>query len=368
MKRKTRTKGTKGTKLSTQMKKRIIKSKHEKTKGLWTPPKGSDKFILSTGSTLVDQAISGRRFRGGGIPMGIFCEIFGASARGKTVKLLEMAGIVQKMGGDYLFIDPEARVNKEFAKIFEFDLEDGKYKKPNTIEESFDYVRNWNPKGPGPHVVFKDSLAAFESKEESEGKGDEYSGARKAKEFSQELRKITRLIEERNYLVLATNQIRQNLGAGPYAKKTKATGGEAPKFYASLRLELKKPARDGILTMKRIIRGVKHKRIIGVQTDVFVEKSTISTPHQTGLMRILFDYGVDDIVPNLMFLKRNTKGNGFTLNGKDIGNSLEKAVDYIEHDKEKIRRIRIKKLKEEVIDVWTEIQKVLTPVRKRKLR
>jgi len=356
------------TKLSTQIKKHIKNGKTEETKGLWTPPVGSDSFILSTGSTLVDLAISGRRFTGGGIPMGIFCEIFGASARGKTVMMLEMAGIVQRMEGDYLFIDPEARVNKEFAKIFGFNMSSGKYKKPNTVEEAFDYVRKWEPKGKGPHTVFMDSLAAFESKEESQDKGDEYSGARKAKEFSQELRKITRVIEERNYLILATNQIRQNLGAGMYAKKTKSTGGEAPKFYSSLRLELKKPPRDGEIKMEKTIRGVVHKRVTGVQTDVFIEKSTVSTPHQIGLMRILFDYGVDDIVPNLMFLKKNTKGTGFTLGGVDLGSNVNKAVEYIEHDKPRTRRIRIEELKEEVIDVWTEIQKELTPDRKRKIR
>ena len=355
-------------KLSTQIKKRIRDGKKEESTGLWTPPTGSDSFILSTGSTLVDLAISGRRFTGGGIPMGIFCEIFGASARGKTVMLLEMAGIVQRMAGDYLFVDPEARVNKEFAKIFGFNMSDGKYKKPNTVEEAFDYVRKWEPKGKGPHVVFMDSLAAFESKEESQDKGDEYSGARKAKEFSQELRKITRVIEKKNYLVLATNQIRQNLGAGLYAKKTKATGGEAPKFYSSLRLELKKPSRDGEIKMEKTIRGVLHKRITGVQTDVFVEKSTVSTPHQTGLMRILFDYGVDDIIPNLMFLKRNSIGGSFVLDGKPIASSMDKAIQYIEHDNPKIRRIRTAKLKHEVVGLWTDIQKALTPDRKRKIR
>jgi len=141
-------------KISNQIKRRLVKKKKEKTQGLWSPPKGTNKFLLSTGSTLVDLAITGRRFTGGGIPMGIFVEIFGASSKGKTVLLLEMAGNVQRMKGDYLFLDPEARVSKEFAKIFDFNFNEEKYRKPNTIEEAFTIIRMWNPKGNGPFVIF----------------------------------------------------------------------------------------------------------------------------------------------------------------------------------------------------------------------
>ena len=349
-----------GDSLRSQVKSKIANEKKESS--IWTPPKGTGKFLLSTGSTLVDLAITGRRFRGGGIPFGIFCEIFGASARGKTVKLLEMAGNIQRMGGDYLFIDPEARVNKEFARIFDFNINDDKYKKSATAEEAFDLIRKWKPEGKGPHAIFMDSLAAFVSDDENEDKGDNFSGARKAKEFSQELRKSTRLIEEKNYLVVATNQVRQILGATAFQKKTKATGGEAPKFYASLRLELLKPPSDGKIILKKTINGVDHTRTAGVQTKVFVEKSTISSPYQSGIMRILFDYGVDDITPNLVYLKRNLKTTTYVLKGEKIGSSITSAINYIEKNNLE------KELREEVIDLWTTIQKALTPDRKKKVR
>jgi len=355
-------------KMSNQIKKRIKTKQSIESSSLWTPPKGSDDFLISTGSLLVDLAISGRRFKGGGIPVGIFCEIFGDSSRGKTVMLLEIAGMVQRMGGDYLFIDPEARVNPQFAKIFGFDLDNDKYFNPDTIEESFKLIKKWNPKGNGPFVILKDSLAAFASKEENDGKGDEYSGARKAKEFSQEFRQICRTIAEKEFLFIATNQIRQNLGAGPFGKKTKATGGEAPKFYSSLRLELKKPAKEGIIKEEKTIRGVKHRQVIGVQTDVFVEKSTVSVPHNSGLMRILFDYGIDDITANLQYIKKNTKNTQYTLGEKTIGRSLKDAIRYIEHPKEKVMKKRIEALKDDVINLWTDIQKEFVPDRKKKLR
>ena len=337
-------------KISKQIKRRLVKKKKEKTTGLWTPPKGTDKFLLSTGSTLVDLAITGRRFTGGGIPMGIFVEIFGASARGKTVMLLEMAGNVQRMGGDYLFLDPEARVNPSFASIFGFNISDDKYKKPSIVEDAFTLIKKWKPEGKGPHVVFIDSIAALVAKEEDEDKGDEYSGARRARDFSQQLRQITRIINQRDLLVICTNQVRQNLGAGPYGKKTKATGGEAPKFYSSLRLELKAPSSEGVVKEKKKIKGVLHTRNIGVQTDIFIEKSTIATPYQTGLMRILFDYGVDDIVPNLRFLKKNTGSSQFVLGGENIGNTLNAAVSYIEENSLE------GDLKEEVTNLWLTIQ------------
>jgi len=347
---------------SLRLKNQLRKSIQEKQKLLWTPPTGDGTILLSTGSLLLDLAISGRRFYGGGIPFGIFVEIFGSSSRGKTVMLLEMAGNIQKMGGDYLFIDPEARVNKTFAKKFDFDLEGDKYHKSNTAKEAFTLIKNWKPKGPGPFAIFADSLAAFSSEEEADGKGDEYSGARKAKEFSQQFRTHIRHIEENNYVFVATNQERQIMGANQYQQKTKATGGNAPEYYASLRLQLKKPAKDGTIEFDRTVYGVSHKRKIGVGTQVYVYKSTVEAPHQEAEIRILFDYGIDDLTMNLMYLKRSKKSNTYVLGDKNIGRSISEAVEYIENNNLEAE------LREEVIQTWIMIQEKLTPIRKKKVR
>lgn len=347
-------------KISEQIKKKVNNKKS--ISSLWEPPKGSDKYLLSTGSTLVDLAISGRRFHGGGIPVGIFVEIFGQSSKGKTVMLLEMAGNAKRMGGDYIFFDPEARVNKQFAKIFDFELDKNKHIKPDTIKSVFDRIEKWEPEGKGPHVVFVDSLAALVSDEELSGDTKGYAGARRALNFSEGLRKICRLIERKDLLLIATNQVRQNMNTTPFAKPYKATGGEAPKFYASLRLELKTPSSKGKLTMDKTIHGVKHKRHYGIQTDVFVEKSSVAAPYQTGLLRIIFDYGVDDIVTNLNYLKTNLKASSFILKGDNIGGTEAKAVEYIEENELE------DELRKEVIELWTEIQKELTPNRKKKRR
>lgn len=351
----------KSTALRKQIKNKIKKDKASNKKELWTPPKGSNKWLISTGSTLLDQAITGRRFKGGGIPTGILAEIFGPSGLGKTVLMLEMAGDVQRQGGDYLFLDPEARINPSFAKLFDFQLEKEKYHIPITIEETFRLARHWKPLGPGPHVIFVDSLAALLSNMET-GDDQDKMGGRRAKEFSEQTRKICTRLTQDDILMICTNQIRQKMNTRGFGKKTTTTGGEAFKFYASLRLELKKPMKEGILKDKKIIRGVEHLSKYGIQTNIMIEKSSISTPHQEALVRILFDYGVDDISVNLNYLKRNTKNVNYILGDRKLGRALKKAIKIIESEHLEAQ------LRSEVISLWLEIQKELTPDRVKKRR
>jgi RecA/RadA recombinase len=93
--------------------------------------------VISTGSTLLDLAISGGRIRGGGLPGGILVEVFGPSGSGKTVLLSEIAGAVQRQGGSIMFKDPEARLNPQFAKLFGLELKEGDYSNPDTVNEVF---------------------------------------------------------------------------------------------------------------------------------------------------------------------------------------------------------------------------------------
>ncbi|GAG72138.1 unnamed protein product, partial [marine sediment metagenome] len=113
-----------------------------------SPPKydGTSKFI-STGSTLLDLAISGGRVHGGGIPGGIMVEVFGPSGSGKTALLCEIAGMIQKQEGETSFHDPEARLNQQFARMFGFDIDFDKVLHPDTVPELFEAIRKWKPKG-----------------------------------------------------------------------------------------------------------------------------------------------------------------------------------------------------------------------------
>jgi len=343
----------KDTTLSTQMKERIKTS----TPAEVNEYEGSDTLI-STGSTLLDLAISGGRFRGGGIPCGIFVEIFGPSGAGKTVMLSELAGAVRRKGGQVLFHDPEARLNKVFARLFGLDLDDITYTIPNTIPEVFSQVRKWEPEGEGPHGIFADSLAALSTELEMENEEGDKMGMRRAKEFSEQLRKTCRIITEKNYLMVCSNQIRQNLDAGPYGQKYISPGGEAIGFYSSLRLRCMKPEK---IKEKVKVAGKEVTRVIGVKTEVEVFKSSVWKPYRTAPLTILFDYGIDDIRQNLQFIKDYTSSTVYTLEGQSLDKSMAKAIAIIEEEGLE------EKLREEVINLWEEIEAKFEQTRKSKI-
>jgi len=261
---------------------------------------GDAEFMVSTGSTLLDLAISGGRCKYGGIPAGILVEIFGPSGCGKTTLLCEIAGDVQRKGGQVMFHDPEARLNKEFAKIFDLDTVNMEYAVVNTVPEVFSSVRAWEVKNSNQvNGIFADSLAALSTDMEmSKDEGDKM-GMRRAKEFSEELRKTCRILTNNNYLMVCSNQVRQNLDAGPYGQRYISPGGEAIGFYSSLRLRCFSPRK---IKIKKTIHGKEYDRIIGVETQIEVFKSSIWKPYHVAPVTIIFDYGIDDVRQNLQFI------------------------------------------------------------------
>lgn len=337
--------------LSTQMKRRVAEKPKEEKEN-----EGNFDTVISTGSTLLDLAISGGRIHGGGIPGGILVEVFGPSSSGKTVLLSEIAGAVQRQEGQIIFHDPEARLNTQFAKLFGLVLDEKDHHRPNTVTEVFEAVRNWEPENPKVvNGIFADSLTALSTKMEME-EGDPYGG-RRAKEFSEQLRLTCRTLAEKNYLMVCSNQIRQNINAKLYEQKWVVPGGEAMTFYPSLRLRFMKPERK---TREIIFKGEKIKKVIGVETTIEVYKSTVWKPFETASVTILFDYGIDDIRDSLQFVKSNTNASTYTLDGNSIGKSMDDAISYIESNK--LESV----LKEEVIGLWEEIQTKFASNRKPK--
>lgn len=336
----------KETKLSTQ----ILDKMKNNNKVI--PPKseyeGNSERITSTGSTLLDLAISGGRFREGGIPAGILVEIFGPSGSGKTVLLCQIAGNLQKKGGNIMFHDPEARLNKQFARMFHLDTDAIDYTTPDTVPEVFKAVRKWEPDHPKQvNGIFADSLAALSTDLEMDKEEGDKMGMRRAKEFSEETRKTCRIITKKDYLMVCSNQIRQNSNAGPYEPKYRTPGGEAIAFYSSLRLRCKSPQK---IKEEKSIGKKKHTRVIGVATEIDVFKSSVWKPHNTALVYIIFDYGVDDIRANLKYLKTNTSDSIYQLNGKKLGKSINHAIKIVERDHLE------SELKEAVIDLWNDIE------------
>ena len=322
---------------------------------------GSTETMISTGSTLLDLAISGGRIRGGGIPAGIFVEVFGPSGTGKTVLLSEIAGMVQREGGEIMFHDPEARLNKQFAQIFDFELDEVDYGTPDTVPEVFQSVREWDPNNPKAiNGIFADSLAALSTDMEMDNTEGDKMGGRRAKEFSQELRRTCRILRAKNYLMVCSNQIRDTFAAvGP---KTASPGGKALIFYPSLRLRTSFAERLSKIRKTVTIAGKEVKRVTGVNIEIEVFKSSVWKPYRKAPLTIIFDYGIDDVRQNLQFIKNYTKATVYIVGDKTLDKSIEKSITIIEEEGLEDQ------LREEVIDLWEEIEVKFVSDRKKKKR
>jgi len=308
---------------------------------------GNLDTMTSTGSTLLNLAISGGRVRGGGLPGGILVEVFGPSSSGKTVLLCEIGGNIQTAGGDTQFHDPEARLNKQFAQMFGYAIDEKNYYTPDTIPEVFEKVRSWKPTSkPGlVNGIFADSLAALSTDLEMTNKEGDKMGMRRPKEFSEELRRSCRVITKQNLLMVCSNQVRENVtGYGP---KFNSPGGWAIGFYASLRLRANNPKP---ISLNKTFNGKVITSIIGVETEFIVHKSSVWKPFHSAPLYILFDYGIDDIRANLQYIKDYTGATTYTIGGTKLAASLDHSIALIE------TRSLVKELQEETIDLWEAIE------------
>jgi len=314
---------------------------------------------ISTGSTLTDLAISGGRVRGGGLPAGILVEIFGPSGSGKTVLLSEIGGDIIRKGGELKFNDPEARLEPTFAKIFGLELKEGNYHRPDTVPEVFKAVRSWHPKGKDEvvHGIMADSLAALSTDQEMEKEEGDKMGMRRAKEFSEELRKTCRILAQNNYLMVCSNQVRVNIGGGDWGPKYTTPGGEAVGFYSSLRLKTSVTKK---IKKEKQYHGKTISRIVGVEIEVEVFKNSIWKPFRTAPVTIIFDYGVDDIRQNLQFVKNYSRSSVYTIGGKTLDKSMEDAITKIEEEGME------EQLRQEVILLWNKIESQFNSQRKSK--
>jgi RecA/RadA recombinase len=298
--------------------------------------------VVSTGSTLLDLAISGKRRRGGGIPGGIVVEIFGGAGAGKTAILAEICAHAQSLGGSVKFQDPEARLDREYSRIYDMELKADDYTRPDTVEEIFEAIKKWKPTDPSKiNVVATDSLAALSTELELSPKGDKM-GMKRAKEFSSGFRKTTRQITANNWLLACTNQTRQ----GDYGETT--PGGNAIAFYSSLRLRVRQI--DLIYQEKEIASGKKVKKAIGIESVVFVKKSTVDDPYREITIYIVFGYGIDDIRGNLQYIKDMNGNTKYECPDGQSYISLNAAIFHIE--KEELTKV----LKEQTIDLWETIE------------
>ena len=320
---------------------------------------GNLRMVTSTGSTELDLAISGAVIRGGGVPAGILMEAFGPNSSGKTVLLMEMAGTVQRNNGESHFNDPEGRLDKLFAKQFDFHVDPKYMGQPDTVTEVFTHLNKWEPKNLSVvNGLFTDSLAALSTNLEMDNDDGDKMGMRRAKEFSEGLRKACRLIKRKNFIMVCSNQIRDKGDA--YGEDFTVPGGKAVGFYASVRLRFYPPTK--LKSKEKTIGKKKVVKVIGTKVRVEVYKNSTDVAYRTATLYLINGYGIDDIRANLQYIKDYTTNKTYTVNGENMGVSMDDAIHKVE------TRGLEKELKEQVIDLWETIESKFKIERKKKVR
>src|SRR5579872_578870 len=270
---------------------------------------------VPTGSISLDLALGV-----GGIPKGRIIEIYGPESSGKTTLAMHMVAEVQKLGGIAAFVDAEHALDPEYAGKIGVKLSDLLISQPDTGEQALDIVETL-VRSNAVDVIVIDSVAALTPRAEIEGEmGDSHMGLQ-ARLMSQALRKLTGIISKSKSTVIFINQIRMKIGV-MFGNPETTTGGNALKFYASVRLEVRKAA--------QIKQGEK---IIGNRTKVKVVKNKIAPPFKEAEFDIMYNEGISkagDIV-DLAVTKGIVEKAGawFSYGGNKIGQGREATKQYL---------------------------------------
>lgn len=248
------------------------------------------KYFVSTGSTLLDIAISNRK--NGGLPSGRIAEIFGLESTGKSLIAAHCLANVQKMGGIAVYIDIENAISREFLEAIGIDLSKLIYVPCEKIEDAFEIMENLihtiRTKYESIPVMFVvDSIAAATTKVEMESdfQKDGYATT-KAIVNSKAMRKLTNLVGKMDITVLLVNQLRENLSA-MFGEKYTTSGGKAIGFHSSVRIKLSRLAK-----IKATVNQINS--VIGIKTQAEIVKNRIGPPFRKAIFEVYFDRGIDD--------------------------------------------------------------------------
>ncbi len=278
-----------------------------------------------TGSLSLDIALGA-----GGIPKGRIIEVYGPESSGKTTIALHMVAEVQKLGGIAGFIDAEHALDPEYAKNLGVDIANLYISQPNDGEEALEICETMVRSG-ALDIIIVDSVAALVPKAEIEGEmGASFVGLQ-ARLMSQALRKLTGIIGKTKCSVIFINQLREKIGV-TYGPSETTTGGRALKFYASVRLDIR--------------RGVKimdGDDIIGHQTTIKVVKNKVAPPFKSVSVDILFGKGISkeadvlDLAAAIDVVKKS--GSWYSYGETRIGQGRENAKNFLKENPDVMEEI-----------------------------
>jgi len=277
-----------------------------------------DIEVVSTGSLGLDIALGV-----GGLPRGRVIEIYGPESSGKTTLTLQVVAEMQKLGGTCAFIDAEHALDIQYAQRLGVNLQELLISQPDTGEQALEIV-DALVRSASVDLVIIDSVAALTPKAEIEGEmGDSLPGLQ-ARLMSQALRKLTASIKKTNTMVIFINQIRMKIGV-MFGSPETTTGGNALKFYASVRLDI-----------RRIGSIKKGEEVIGNETKVKVVKNKVSPPFKTAEFDILYGQGISregeiiDMGVEARILEKS--GSWYAYNGEKIGQGKDNAREFLKEN------------------------------------
>ncbi|MBO9490232.1 recombinase RecA [Endozoicomonas sp. G2_1] len=303
-----------------------------------------DVETISTGSLGLDIALGA-----GGLPMGRVVEIYGPESSGKTTLTLEVIAEAQRNGKTCAFVDAEHALDPIYAEKLGVNINDLLVSQPDTGEQALEICDMLTRSG-AIDVIVVDSVAALTPKAEIEGEmGDSHMGLQ-ARMLSQAMRKLTANLKQSNTMMIFINQIRMKIGV-MFGNPETTTGGNALKFYASVRLDIRR------------IGAVKSgDEIVGNETRVKVVKNKIAPPFKQVEFQILYGEGINSLgelidlgVQNKLVEKA---GAWYSYNGDRIGQGKAKAVDYLKNNPEVAKdidgKLRAQFLSNKVVDETAE--------------
>ncbi|MEM1369579.1 MAG: recombinase RecA [Cyanobacteria bacterium P01_H01_bin.15] len=273
---------------------------------------------ISSGALTLDLAL------GGGLPQGRIIEIYGPESSGKTTLALHAIAEIQKAGGTAAFVDAEHALDPHYSSVLGVDIDNLLVAQPDTGEAGLEIVDQL-VRSTAVDLVVVDSVAALTPKAEIEGEMEDIQVGLQARLMSKALRKIAGNIGKSGCTVIFLNQLRQKIGVS-YGNPEVTTGGTALKFYASVRLDIRR-----IQTLKRGSEGE-----YGIRAKVKVAKNKVAPPFRIAEFDIIFGQGISQMGCMLDLAEEhgivNRKGAWYSYDGENIAQGRDKAVIYFQEN------------------------------------